>query len=89
MSEKSAITMTASEKRRQAKVKALIRKGDIWVCPNCNGLSAHCHLDVDEEHGIVKVGATSCYDIQCGHCLRNFVDAESPINSECFTHVPR
>jgi hypothetical protein len=79
----------ASEKRRQAKVQALIRKGDIEVCPVCEGLSAYSHLDVDEEHGINHIGATSCFEWECGHCHRSFADADSPIMAECYTHIPR
>jgi len=66
--------------------QALIDSGDIEVCPACGGLSAYCHADVDETKGIAHIGATSCFEWECGHCHTHWTDADSPINAECYTH---
>lgn len=66
-----------------------IEKGDIEVCPNCGGMSAYYWGYVNKPHNIAHIPASSSFEWQCGHCRAFITEKDSPINAECFTHVPR
>lgn len=69
------------------KLKALIKDGSVMPCPFCAGLNCYSPLDIDEDAGVIRFRTTSCFDWTCGHCDVSFTEQDSPINSECFTHV--
>ena len=70
------------------RIKALLDDGSLEKCPSCYGLSAYAYQDVNALHGIAKIGATSSFEWQCGHCRTYWMDANSPLNCEAYTHNP-
>lgn len=65
----------------------------LWECPTCYNINAWNWEDAERASSLlkveVKVSHGSCFDNICGHCGVNLVHIDSPINSECYTHIPR
>ena len=70
-------------------IQKRIESGDIEVCPSCGKMSAYYLGYVDKRHGIAHISTASCFEWQCGHCHAYIVEKDSPINAECYTHIPR
>lgn len=66
-----------------------IEKSDIEVCSACGKMSAYYWGYVDRLHNIAHIPTTSCFEWECGHCHSHIVEENSPINAECYTHIPR
>lgn len=78
---------TTPPRRKPAVLAKLIDKGHVMRCSSCNGLSAYAWCDTDESLNVAHIGAASCWEWQCGHCRTHWVEADSPINSPCYTHA--
>jgi hypothetical protein len=86
----------------QEKFDELVAKEDVLECPNCYAYSAYCWDDVnmdpnsderyedciDEPHDIYHIGACSGLgEWQCGKCDTYWMERDSPLAAECYTHV--
>jgi len=78
---------------RADRIRDLIAKGYIEVCPGCGELSAYSYLDADEcddngpESGqVATIGTCSSWEWECGHCRTHWMEHDSPLNSPCYTH---
>jgi hypothetical protein len=76
---------------------------DVEQCGRCGEFSAYCWDDCnaygDFADGIVPggfvpapgtiahIGCSSSWEWECGHCGTRWVERNSPINAECYTHV--
>lgn len=83
-------------------IESLIKDGSIVVCPACLEMSAHAWQDstayeqftdgiipggfIPSKGSIAHVGASSCWEWECGHCRAHVVDADSPLTCPCYTH---
>lgn len=70
------------------RIEKLLNDGRIEECPLCRNFSAYSYQDVSLMHGIFKIGATSSFEWQCGNCHTFWIDKDSPLNCECYTHNP-
>lgn len=65
---------------------------DLWRCPGCGKLNCWNWQDADAAQAKygeeVAVATGSAFDNVCGHCHRNFVRRDSPIQAEVYTHEP-
>lgn len=68
------------------RIKDLLANGSMEECPLCGYYSTYAFCDVNLRHYIVKIGATSSFEWQCGHCHSDWMPQDSPINAECYTH---
>jgi hypothetical protein len=82
--------------------KFLVLDGSIEICSACGGLSAYAWQDctgyeefpdgiipggfTPDKGKVAHVGAASGFEFQCGHCRRNIMSVDSPLNSPLFTH---
>lgn len=61
----------------------------LWQCPECHAINAWNYNDRQRIQNRIKEmtyhSFGSCFDNICGHCQRDIVSVESPINSECYT----
>lgn len=71
------------------RISKLIKSGDIEICPACGRMSAYYTGYVDKRHDIAHISTATCFEWQCGHCHASIVEKDSPINAECYTHIPR
>jgi len=70
-------------------IQKRIERGDIEVCPACGKMSAYYWGYVNKLHDIAHISTASCFEWQCGHCHAYVTEKDSPINAECYTHIPR
>ena len=76
-------------------VAGLIDAGDVRSCAGCGQYSAYSwdHVTAKYDNGCVErgeiahIGASSCFEWQCGHCGANNAFKDAPILAECYTHV--
>lgn len=78
------------------KIEALLESGDLVQCAACGEISSHSWTHVTEKETyyrldfkpgeIANIGASSCFEWECGHCGANNVDADAPILAEVYTH---
>jgi hypothetical protein len=74
---------------------SLIDAGDVRACAGCGEYSAHSwdHVTSKSDTGrpergeIGHIGASSCFEWQCGHCSAYNAFKDAPILAECYTHV--
>jgi hypothetical protein len=83
-------------------VKEKVMDGTLEICPCCEQLSAYAWRETNAYDGlgsiipggfkpakgtIAHIGTSSGLgEWQCGHCHKHLVEADSVLNSPCYTH---
>lgn len=83
-------------------IEELIEEKYIVVCPKCGAYNAYAWEDstidpntherwedcMDDPYDIYHIPACSSFEWTCGKCDTPWMDVDSVLNSECYTHVP-
>jgi hypothetical protein len=63
---------------------------NFWKCNKCNSINAYNWTDAERASSLLKaevfVSTGSCFDNVCGCCHTDWVEIDSPINADCYTH---
>lgn len=89
--------MTTATADSEIDIEKLVSLGDIVQCAACDEYNSYAWIHVPEKESylrgcykkgeIAHIGASSCFEWECGHCGANNVDPESPTLAEVYTHV--
>lgn len=86
----------------QLEFDELVAKEDIIECPSCGAFNAYAYQDsnmdsnspheryedcADEPVDVYHIPSSSCWEWECGKCSTPWMERDSPLASECYTHV--